>query len=129
MTPILLTGPALEPVSLEEAKNWLRLDANTEDTLVDALITSARLRVEAAAGIQLITQEWRIVMDVWPDTACLELPTRPVSSVEAIRVFDAQGTPSTIPAEDYLVDLAGLRSRIFFHSAPVAPAQKVSELA
>ncbi len=63
MTPLLLSGPAVEPLSLVEAKSWLKLDSSDEDQLVQSLIASARLAVEAATNRLLITQQWRLMMD------------------------------------------------------------------
>ncbi|MCC2097407.1 MAG: head-tail connector protein, partial [Hyphomicrobiales bacterium] len=65
MTPILQSAPAVEPVSLAEAKNWLRISHDSDDLLIEALITSARLVVEAHAQLVLIAQSWRIVADAW----------------------------------------------------------------
>jgi uncharacterized phiE125 gp8 family phage protein len=48
MTAALITGPALEPVSLDDAKAHLRLDTDDDDVLVGAAICAARLHVEAA---------------------------------------------------------------------------------
>ena len=42
MTSILLTGPAIEPISLEETKTFLRIEHNDEDQLIAALATGAR---------------------------------------------------------------------------------------
>ena len=50
MTPIALTPPAQEPVSLAEARAFLRLDQTEEDDLLATLITAARLMVEATSG-------------------------------------------------------------------------------
>lgn len=36
-----------EPVTLAEAKNWLRVDNNEDDTRITSLITTARRRAEA----------------------------------------------------------------------------------
>ena len=50
MTPLALTPPAIEPVSLSEAKDFLRILADDEDELLGTLITAARLMIEAASG-------------------------------------------------------------------------------
>ncbi|HVW94201.1 MAG TPA: hypothetical protein VHB74_16540, partial [Devosia sp.] len=45
MTSFLLEGPAAEPVTLADAKAFLKLDASDEDALVSTLVTAARLHV------------------------------------------------------------------------------------
>ena len=57
MIPLLMTAPAVEPLSLAEAKSWLRVDGADEDQLIQSLITSARLGVEATTNRLLITQQ------------------------------------------------------------------------
>ena len=126
MTPILLSGPVIEPLSLPEAKSWLKIDTNEEDNLVLALITSARLVIETHAGIQMNTQSWRIVMDRWPDTATLALPLRPLISIDAIRIFDAGGTAATVDQADYLLDIAGAQPRLHFIKHPPHPGQPLA---
>ena len=49
MTPILLAGPALEPLSLDEMRVYLRLETSEEDGLVLSLIKAARNAVEQGA--------------------------------------------------------------------------------
>ena len=56
MNPILITGPAVEPVTLAEMRAYLRLDDTAEDDLVAALVTTARQCVESASGRMLIIQ-------------------------------------------------------------------------
>ena len=63
MTSILLSGPVGEPLSLAEAKSWLRVDGSDEDALIQSLISSARKAVEAATNRLLITQQWRVTLD------------------------------------------------------------------
>lgn len=94
MTPIALTPPAIEPVSLSEAKDFLRILTADEDELLGTLITAARLMIEAASGRLLIEQGWRIALDAWPQGGEIRLPLSPVRSLTAARVF-----PATGPAE------------------------------
>lgn len=105
MTPILMTPPAIEPVSLAEAKLYLRLDGAEEDDLLATLIAAARLMVEAASGRMLIEQGWRLVLDAWPIDGRLRLPVGPLRSVAGARVFDAQGAPTAVPPELFAPEL------------------------
>jgi len=91
MTPLALTPPALEPVSLSDAKVFLRLDQTDEDGLLGTLITAARLMIEAASGRMLVEQSWRIVLDRWPHGGEIRLPLSPVSGLAEARVYDALG--------------------------------------
>jgi uncharacterized phiE125 gp8 family phage protein len=126
MPPILLSGPAIEPLSLQEAKNWLRIDTNLEDTLVQALVTSARVVIEAHAGVQMITQSWRIVMDRWPQAWPMPLPLRPLISVEAVRIIDDIGAAESLPSTEYILDLAGMHPRLHFSIQPPPPGRPLA---
>lgn len=96
MTPLALTPPAIEPVSLSEAKDFLRILADDEDELLGTLITAARLMIEAASGRLLIEQSWRIVLDAWPQGGEIRLPLSPVRSLTAARVHPAAGTAEPV---------------------------------
>jgi len=98
MTPLALTPPAAEPVSLSEAKEFLRLDQSDEDDLIVTLVTAARLMIEAACGRMLVDQTWRILLDRWPDDNEIRLPLSPVSAIMAARVYDAAGMAQPVPA-------------------------------
>lgn len=57
---VLLTGPGVEPLTLAEAKAWIRVTNNAEDALITDLITAARMHFESVTGISCITQQWQL---------------------------------------------------------------------
>lgn len=105
MTPLALTPPAAEPVSLSEARIYLRLDQADEDTLLATLITAARLMIEAVSGRMLIDQSWRIVLDRWPDGGEIRLPLSPVRTLSAARVYDAVGAAQAVDGAALQLDV------------------------
>ena len=111
MALILTSGPAAEPVTLAEAKAHLRVDGSAEDAIIASLITTARLHVEAALGLALITEGWSLVLDAWPEDA-VSLPIRPVQAVSAVKVTATGGGVAVLPVERYLLDGAGMPSRL-----------------
>jgi len=78
----LVTPPAVEPVTLEEAKQHLKIDGNEDDSLITALITAARQRAEEYTRRAFITQTWEVAVDSVTSTLCLPRP--PVQTIEAV---------------------------------------------
>ncbi len=107
MSLVLLSGPAVEPVSLAEAKAHLRVDHASEDALIQSLVLASRLHVEAGLGLALVTQFWRLVRDDWPADGFVILPLRPVQAIEAVNVETAPGAVTTLAATDYALEAAG----------------------
>lgn len=122
MTPILLAGPATEPLALEETRLWLRVDTKEDEALVLSLIKAARAAVEQATRRALVAQTWRLRLDRWPRERFLPLPLSPIASLDAVRVFDAAGAPS-------LADLSGFHieqqrgARLVFDAPPPSPGR------
>jgi uncharacterized phiE125 gp8 family phage protein len=112
MALALTSGPAVEPVTVSEAKAHLRLDGSAEDILIGSLIVTSRLHVEAALGLALITQGWRLTLDRWPEAGEVRFPLRPIQSITSIAVRAADGTPTEVPNEDYLLDGQALKPRL-----------------
>ncbi len=126
MTLILVTPPSVEPVSLAEAKQWLRVETDAEDTLVSSLIVSARLVAEQTTRRLLLSQGWRILLDAWPSGDVFDLPLAPLLSVDAIRMRDAAGGVQTLDVASYMADLGPDRSRLAFVSPPPSPARAMN---
>jgi len=120
--PLVLTaGPAVEPVSLDEAKAHMRVDGTAEDTLIGSLIVTSRLHVEAGLALALITQSWSWFIDAWPPGPTLKLPLRPVQSIGAVRLYDEAGVATTVAPESYFLDGASAPARLVRQGALVWP--------
>ena len=127
MTSALITPPALEPVALADARAHLRLDTDDDDELITAAIAAARVHVEAMTRRCLIEQGWRVYLDRWPKRRIVTLAPAPLVSVEAVTVYDANGDPSVVAAEDYEVDTVAVPGRLVLSgSAPVAVGRAVN---
>lgn len=101
MIPLLVDGPQLEPVSLAEAKTWLRVDGNDEDSLIQALVIAARLTVESEIGLVLLAQNWRFTGDSWPMGETIPVRIGRILSVAGGRVFPANGAPVILGPGDF----------------------------
>ncbi len=104
MTKIRISDPAVNPVSLIDAKSHLRVDISDDDDLITELIGAATQQVESVTGLALIRQTWRLYRDTWPANLMIELGPTPILSVDNVVVYDADGSPSSLAAANYVVD-------------------------
>jgi uncharacterized phiE125 gp8 family phage protein len=109
-----LSGPAAEPVSLDEVKLFCRVDTDAEDDNFGVLISAARALFERETGLVLMAEDWEWTFDRWPvpdshGQRMLSLPLAPVSAITEIVVRDGAGGEVDIPPTDYVADLAGAR--------------------
>jgi len=114
----LLSGPAAEPLTRAEAKAFLRVETDAEDTLIDALIAAARRHVEAESGRILMDQTWRFSLDRWPLRGIIPAPVAPVRTILEVTVAAADGTPVALP--EGVLALVGDRAPALIR---VSPAQ------
>lgn len=120
MTTAIITPPALEPLSLADAKLHLRIDHASEDDFLSQSITAARQYIEAVTGERLITQAWRQYVPDWPVNRCIRMEVQPVQTVVAITAFDREGVPHQIAPEDTQL-VRGSRPQLLMFSASADP--------
>lgn len=100
----LVSGPNPEPVDLEEAKLYLRVDADADDDLIEALIHTARMWVESYTGRALITQTFDQKFRGWPSASFpLVLAKAPVASVTSVTYIDADENAQTLNSNQYVL--------------------------
>jgi len=113
----LITAPAIEPVTLDEAKDFLRLVTTTpeEDTLITSLIIASRIEAEKFTSLAFITQTWQLLSDIIPPSLhtlnLLNQPVQvviskpPLQSVTFVKTFNEDNTENLIAASNYFVSI------------------------
>lgn len=135
------SAPAIEPLSASDAKIFLRVDHSTDDSLIAALVASARQCCENYTGRALIQQGWSLYLDAWPGSRCnlwwdglregvvhsgpqpfVSVPRAPLISVTEIVVYDDEDQGQIWANANYFVDTASTPGRIVLRSGAVPPA-------
>jgi uncharacterized phiE125 gp8 family phage protein len=125
----LVTPPAVEPVSLAEAKAHARVEFADDDAIITSLIVAARRLCETEVRRSFITQTWDFqldrfpyrmsgqVLDPWafpsnrlwlermaiPGNGVIEVPRPKLQSVASITYIDVQGNTQTLDPSAYRV--------------------------
>ncbi len=103
MISITASIPSNEPISLEDAKAWLKA-TDAEDDLITALISAARAHCERFTGLFLGGQTITQTMDCFPGGDTLSLLKGPVAAVSSIDVGETE-----FAADHYIADPVGRR--------------------
>lgn len=106
----LTTAPASEPVTLQEAKDHLRIDDTNEDALISELIKAAREYAESAINRPLITQTWTYYADCFESV--IELKPN-LQSVSTVKYIDTDGTQQTLAATEYAISTSDIVGTLF----------------
>lgn len=101
------TQPAVEPVTVSEAKAHLRVDTSDDDAYIGTLITAARQWVEEYLDRSLVNTQWTMRLDSFPYE--IELPRPPVATAGtttavAVTYTLADESTATLSASSYRVD-------------------------
>lgn len=121
--PVLVTPPAIMPVSLIEAKAHLDVDFDDKDMVIEDLVRTATEHLDGWEGIMgqcLVEQEWRQDFDAF--RACLPLALGPVISISSVTVSGDTLDPSTYSIKTD----AGGRSRVEFSGVAASGAVSVT---
>jgi uncharacterized phiE125 gp8 family phage protein len=107
MAEICLIAPNGECIHVEEAKLDRRIDGDADDAKLRGLISAARQTAESRTRQQLLHARWKLVIDRFPAYGCsIQLPHSPLVRVVSVDYVDMNGLPQTMPATDYVVNMA-----------------------
>ncbi len=119
MTIKQTTAPSVEPVTVAELKEALRLLHSAQDNLLTGLIVAARQRAEAFTRRAFVTSTWEATWSRFPCRGrgqfagrVLELPRSTLIAVTWLKYLDTDGTLQTVSASDYTVDVDSLPGRL-----------------
>jgi len=110
MAASLIIPPAVEPVTLQEVKDHLRIVIADDDTILAFTIQSAREHVEDMISRALITQTWELVLNRFP--SIIDLPYPPLQTVASIVYIDSDGLQQTLDPSVYAVDTKNTPGRV-----------------
>lgn len=122
----LITAPTTEPVSLETAKAYLRVDDAVDDVVIQGLVSAAREQGEELARRAFVTQTWEQTEDAWPANGVLKLYRPPLQSVTSVKYIDRAGVESTWT--DYRVDTHSAPGAVLFNTLPGVSLQETGAI-
>lgn len=119
--PLISTSPpAVEPLSLAEAKLHLRVDDAAEDTTIGSLIVAARRHVEQVTGLALIQQGWSLYLDRWPGMQVV-LPLSPLIAIADVWVYGEDDVGAAVDAAHWFADNVSRPPRLVLRSGRAWP--------
>jgi len=98
----LVSGPAVEPVTVAEQKAFSRVEYADDDNIIVGVLKAARECVENATNRRLITQTWRHYPANPRD---IILPFGPVQAVTSVTLYDETGSAHLLAPSDYDADI------------------------
>jgi uncharacterized phiE125 gp8 family phage protein len=118
---VIVTQPAIEPVTAAEFKSQVRDDALTDAEAL-AWVTTARAYIEEMNNLAIITQTWRLALDRWPSGrekwwdgvrqgsrtelygpssfSDVPLPRYPLQSITSVTTFDTGNNATAVTVAD-----------------------------
>lgn len=115
------SAPAIEPVTVDEVKEFARIDYTDEDSLLEGFITAVRIAAEEYLGMAFIERTIQMKMDYWPDTV-VYLPQPPLISITKVATLDEDDAETIYSSDNYYaVITAGNPGKIVLKKSVTAP--------
>lgn len=95
-TLVAYTGD--EPITVATAKDHLKVDFDTDDSIISGLITAARAYAESYLGFAIRAQRKLVYFNCFDGDFVLP---GPATEVESIIYVNTEGDDTTISSEDY----------------------------
>lgn len=102
----IISGPSVEPVTLNELKQHLRLDLafTDDDAMLTSYITAARQFAEKVTDLSIAVKSYAAFFNGFPRIGCpLMIPKPPLVTVTAIKYLDSSYTWQTWDPLEYFI--------------------------
>jgi len=100
----ILADAVVEPVSLTDAKNWMRItNYDTDDVLIGDLLSAARVHIERLTGCSLVNKSVRINVELTPQSQgfwILDVPYGPLGCVDEVKMKSGMNTYDILTKND-----------------------------
>lgn len=104
--------PKEHVLTLQEAKDYLRIDSSDDEAMLLTLVSAAQNYCEEYCRLSFLEQTWTATFESWPAKG-LELPRPPLLAVTSVQYRDdVDGSFVTVGPSDYDVDLYEWPSRL-----------------
>lgn len=120
--PVIITPPAQAPLSLADAKLFLRRDDASLDRTLQLMVDASLGELQSATGVRLIDQAVEVQADCFADLGALNIG--PVTQVQEIRYTDLAGAEAVMSIDAYQLVGAGLDRRVVAATGAVLPAMR-----
>ena len=135
----ITTEPTQEPLTVQEVKEYLRVDDSTDERIIRPYVQTARKFCEEHTGRALTTQTLTLFLDAFDDIDdplwegmrtgpylnyyknYIVLPNSPVVSVTHLKTYNDSDTATTMAATEYYLDNAREPSRIVLRTGSSFP--------
>lgn len=136
---VVVTGPTIEPITVDDVIRHLRLDSDTDESEVEAYIKAAREWCENYTGRAFINRTLRLSIDgidevdipLWegwktgPDISLRKrdilIPKPPLFSVTSVTTYDDADNATVFASTKYYVDKAREPGRVFLRNGETWP--------
>lgn len=105
---MLITPPALLPVTVAQAKAHMNVEHALDDALIEGFLEAAVEQAQNFTRRQLVTAQWDYTALAFPACGPLELPLPPLQSVDAVYYIDPDGQEQQLACGAYTVDTYAL---------------------
>lgn len=109
----LVTGPTVEPITMTDIKDHLRIDTDVdlEAEELNSYIAAARVWCETFQNRAYITQTWNWALDRWPRSP-FEIPLPRLQSISSIKYYDTDETEADFGSANTIVDTISEPGRV-----------------
>jgi len=134
------TAPSVEPLNLQEVKEYLRVEDSTDERVLRPYVESVRRIAEEHMGRALMSQTLTLFVDSFDELEDplwdgmrkapylnnyknhITLPRAPVTSVTSVSTFNDSDTETTMAASRYYVDNVREPARIVLRQGETFPS-------